>query len=64
MLIHDLLFDLCKDRSMIAVTHRLEYLSRYDNIILLENGQIADQGNYKELAQDCHQKILQFIRQQ
>ncbi|MGS0728410.1 heme ABC transporter permease/ATP-binding protein CydD, partial [Shewanella sp. 0m-11] len=34
----------------VMVTHRLENLSAMDNILVIDNGLIVQQGNYTELA--------------
>ncbi|KAF9201752.1 Multidrug resistance-associated protein 5, partial [Haplosporangium sp. Z 27] len=48
------IFDQCirgylSDRTVIFVTHQLQYLHRCDNIVMLRNGKIACQGTFDEL---------------
>ncbi|KAI1315909.1 Multidrug resistance-associated protein 1 [Mortierella claussenii] len=48
------IFDQCirgylSDRTVIIVTHQLQYLHRCDKIVMLESGKIAYQGTYDEL---------------
>jgi len=48
------IFDQCirgflSDRTVIIVTHQLQYLHRCDKIVMLQNGKIAYQGTYDEL---------------
>ncbi|KAG0028464.1 Multidrug resistance-associated protein 1 [Podila clonocystis] len=48
------IFDQCirgylSDRTVIIVTHQLQYLHRCDRIVMLQNGKIAYQGSYDEL---------------
>ncbi|KFH71738.1 hypothetical protein MVEG_02033 [Podila verticillata NRRL 6337] len=48
------IFDQCirgylSDRTVIIVTHQLQYLHRCDRIVMLQNGKIAYQGSYNEL---------------
>ncbi|KAG0333210.1 Multidrug resistance-associated protein 1 [Podila humilis] len=48
------IFDQCirgylSDRTVIIVTHQLQYLHRCDKIVMLQNGKIAYQGTYNEL---------------
>lgn len=47
---------------MVVITHRLEYLPHYNKIILLENGTIAEEGNYKELVANNKGKFAKFIQ--
>ena len=35
--------------TMLIVAHRLSTIQHSDNIILLDNGQILEQGNHQEL---------------
>ncbi|KAF9405220.1 Multidrug resistance-associated protein 5, partial [Podila epigama] len=48
------IFDQCirgylSDRTVIIVTHQLQYLHRCDKIVMLQSGKIAYQGSYNEL---------------
>lgn len=48
------IFDQCirgylSDRTVIFVTHQLQYLHRCDRVVMLQNGKIAYQGSYNEL---------------
>ena len=40
-----------KDKTVIVVAHRLSTVKNADNIIVLDNGEIAEQGNHLELTQ-------------
>ena len=40
-----------KGRTVVVVAHRLSTVKNADNIIVLHNGEIAEQGNHRELAQ-------------
>ena len=41
---------LTKDRTVIMIAHRLSTVVGADKIIVLEEGQIAEQGTHEELA--------------
>lgn len=43
------LLKLCRDRTSIIIAHRLSTIRDSDLIILLENGQIAEQGTHRQL---------------
>lgn len=49
-IIKERLNDFLKGRTSIIVAHRLSTVKNADNIIVLENGQIVEQGNHKELT--------------
>ena len=40
-----------KDKSVIFISHRLSTTRLADRIIMLENGQIVEQGSHEELLQ-------------
>ncbi|MGK9172688.1 cysteine/glutathione ABC transporter ATP-binding protein/permease CydC [Yokenella regensburgei] len=45
----DLLDEVMKDKTLLMVTHRLRGLSRFDQIIVMDNGEIIEQGNHAAL---------------
>lgn len=49
-----------KDKTVVLVTHQLQYLSMCDRIIVLKNGKIAEQGTFDELMknQDEFSKLM------
>ncbi|KAL4495471.1 hypothetical protein ABPG72_020212 [Tetrahymena utriculariae] len=49
-LIHTKLFEICEEKFLLVITHRLEYIEKYDRIIVLNQGRIVVSGNYKELV--------------
>lgn len=42
---------LIKDRTVIVIAHRLKTICEADNIVVLDNGQVIEQGKHKELLQ-------------
>lgn len=48
-LIQHALWELMKDRTAIVIAHRLSTIQKMDRIIVLENGDIAEQGTHQEL---------------
>lgn len=48
-IIGEALSELTKDKTLVVIAHRLSTIIDADNIILIENGRIADQGTHAEL---------------
>ncbi|KKS77172.1 MAG: ABC transporter-related protein [Parcubacteria group bacterium GW2011_GWC1_43_11b] len=49
-LIQEALEELMADKTVLMVAHRLSTIRRADRIIVIESGQIAEEGNHDELA--------------
>ena len=68
LLIQDSLEKMKNIGTMLIVAHRLSTIQHADNIILLDHGQIQEQGNHQELLQKkgrYHQLYtLQYEKQQ
>lgn len=45
----DLLNEVMRDKTVLMVTHRLRGLARFNQIIVMDNGQIIEQGSHAEL---------------
>ncbi|HBW4585388.1 TPA: cysteine/glutathione ABC transporter ATP-binding protein/permease CydC [Klebsiella aerogenes] len=45
----DLLSEVMSDKTVLMVTHRLRGLARFNQIIVMDNGQIIEQGSHAEL---------------
>ncbi len=45
----DLLAELMRDKTVLMVTHRLRGLARFNRIVVMDNGQIIEQGTHVEL---------------
>jgi ATP-binding cassette subfamily B protein len=49
VLIQDALWKLLQDRTAIVIAHRLSTIQKMDRILVLEDGQIVEQGTHKQL---------------
>lgn len=49
-IIHDNLQSFFKGKTVIIVAHRLSTVKNADQIIVLKNGEIAEQGNHQSLV--------------
>lgn len=45
----ELLAEVMRGKTLLMVTHRLRGLARFDQIIVMDNGQIIEQGNHADL---------------
>ena len=45
----DLLSEVMRDKTVLMVTHRLRGLARFNQIIVMDNGQIIEQGSHADL---------------
>lgn len=45
----ELLAEVMREKTLLMVTHRLRGLARFNRIIVMDNGQIIEQGNHTEL---------------
>lgn len=43
---------ICQGRTVIIIAHRLSTVKNADRIIVMEKGQIIEQGKHKELLSD------------
>ena len=44
--LHRLLFDYARDRTLLVITHRLENISLFDRIVVMDKGEIKEVGTY------------------
>ena len=42
---------LSKSKTILAIAHSLDTIEDFDNIIMLENGKIVEQGSHDELLE-------------
>ena len=64
-LIRDSLGRISKNRTVIIIAHRLSTIKKADKIIVLEDGQVAEQGSHYELAKldgGLYRKLLKLQR--
>ena len=54
---------LMKDKTVIAIAHRLSTLKKMDQIIVLENGQITENGTHSDLMKN-KKTYYQFYKMQ
>ncbi|MFT5397170.1 MAG: ATP-binding cassette subfamily B protein, partial [Gammaproteobacteria bacterium] len=47
--IQEAIFELIKDKTAIVIAHRLSTVLRMDRIIVMDKGQIIEQGNHQQL---------------
>ncbi len=58
-LINSAIVDYAKDHLVLVIAHRLNTITNADNIYVLEQGKIIEQGNYQQLYQQ-HGKLWQL----
>ncbi|KAG6538857.1 ABC transporter C family member 8-like [Zingiber officinale] len=49
ILFHDCVMSALKHKTVILVTHQVEFLNETDGILVMENGKVAQEGTYEEL---------------
>ena len=49
-LIQDAMDKICKNRTVIIIAHRLSTIKKADKIVVLEKGQVVEQGSHAELS--------------
>ena len=50
-MIQNAISEILKNRTSIVVAHRLSTIKEVDKIIVLENGEIKEEGNHDELRE-------------
>jgi ATP-binding cassette subfamily B protein len=61
--IQDALKNLIKGKTVVVIAHRLSTIMQMDRIIVLENGQITEEGKHKELLkmkEGTYQRLWQI----
>jgi ABC-type multidrug transport system fused ATPase/permease subunit len=62
-LVQDALVELMRDRTAIVIAHRLSTIRHADQIVLLENGRVVEQGSLAALLA-CNGRFAAFWRAQ
>ncbi len=57
------IFELCKDKTLITITHRLNYLEHYDQVIVIDDGEIVEMGKYQDLMAKENGKLQSFMKE-
>lgn len=55
LIIENLVCNEWRGKTVIASTHRLTFLDRFDEVIFMQDGEIVAQGPYVQLARDCEE---------
>lgn len=50
--------------TVLLIAHRLNGLQQADRLLVIENGQIIEDGNPKELAHDRHSRFYALLEEQ
>jgi ABC-type multidrug transport system fused ATPase/permease subunit len=48
-LLHEKLFEFAEGKTLLVVTHRLENIDKFDRVVVMEKGEIAEIGHVSEL---------------
>jgi ATP-binding cassette, subfamily C, bacterial CydC len=61
----DEIYDLTPRRGTLAITHRLVYMERMDEILVLEDGRIVERGTHEELlrANGLYKRMVEVQNQ-
>ncbi len=57
------LFEICKDKTTIIVSHRVSSAKNADRIIIIENGQIIQQGSHNQLINQKGYYAALYLKQ-
>lgn len=63
LILYESLFTACRDKTIIFVTTNIELAQSVDKIIFMEDGEIVDQGSYKELIAN-KDMFFNYVNQQ
>ena len=49
--IFDMIYNKMRDKSMLIIAHRLATIKECDNILVLANGEVVEQGTHNQLQE-------------
>lgn len=64
MKVQHALDNLMQGRTTIIIAHRMSTIIKADRIVVMDNGELAEQGDYQELIQDPNSKFSQLMAHQ
>ncbi|MFC0308269.1 cysteine/glutathione ABC transporter ATP-binding protein/permease CydC [Gallibacterium trehalosifermentans] len=56
-----LLLDYCQDKTVIMVTHRLTGLSQFDQVIVMDNAKLVEQGDFTQLSKMADSLLFKLV---
>ncbi|OBX07812.1 amino acid ABC transporter permease [Gallibacterium salpingitidis] len=56
-----LLLQHCQDKTLIMVTHRLTALEQFDRVIVMDNAQVVEQGDFSALSQTQDSFLFKLV---
>lgn len=56
-----LLLQHCQDKTLVMVTHRLTALEQFDQVVVMDNAQIIEQGDFLQLAQATDSLLYKLV---
>ena len=64
MKVQQALDNLMQGRTTIIIAHRMSTITKADRIVVMDNGELKEQGEYQELIQDPSSKFSQLMAHQ
>lgn len=56
------IYEFFESETILVITHKLKLLKNYDKIILIENGEVVENGRYEELM-NLKNKFYKIVRE-
>ena len=51
----------CQQKTLIMVTHRLTGLEQFDQVIVMDNAQVVEQGDFTQLSQTVDSLLFKLV---